>query len=82
MSFAIAEVIAALVGNSLSLLGDAATMIVDALTYGFNLIVRAHAYTSSVRMVVAPFLCPFTRIIDGTIVVVGRTGGTVVVAAA
>ena len=35
--FAIAEMIAAVAGNSLSLMGDAATMLVDSATYGLNL---------------------------------------------
>mmetsp|Transcript_8414 Transcript_8414/g.10967 ORF Transcript_8414/g.10967 Transcript_8414/m.10967 type:complete len:285 (-) Transcript_8414:49-903(-) len=37
LTFSIAEVFGALVSNSLSLLGDAATMIVDAMTYGLNM---------------------------------------------
>lgn len=36
--FAIAEIIFALAGNSLSLLGDACCMLVDTLTYGMNII--------------------------------------------
>eukprot|EP00924_Labyrinthula_sp_SR-Ha-C_P007406 maker-scaffold_24-snap-gene-2.2-mRNA-1 protein AED:0.06 eAED:0.06 QI:93/1/1/1/0.5/0.33/3/62/243 len=37
IGFAIAEMVASFSSNSLSLFGDAATMIVDAMTYGFNM---------------------------------------------
>lgn len=36
--FAIAQIIAAIIGNSLSLLGDSSSMIVDAVTYGLNMV--------------------------------------------
>ena len=42
-AFAVAEVIYALAANSLSMLGDSASMIVDAITYGMNLAAVLHA---------------------------------------
>ena len=48
-AFAVAEVIYALAANSLSMLGDSASMIVDAITYGMNLAAVLHAQFHNAR---------------------------------
>jgi len=63
--FAIAQIIAAVIGNSLSLLGDSSSMIIDAATYGLNMVAevcKRRGITKSTRVKLELFIPLFSMV--------------------